>query len=75
MRIQKPAALFCDEWCPGGRTQQKAFLNSLFSTLSIAVIIEPAASNVAFLLPGEMIVSPSNDKKPFVGKEFFTNSI
>ena len=47
-------------------------MNSLFSTPSIAAIIEPAASNVAFLLPGEIIVSPSNDEKPFVGKEFLS---
>ena len=38
-------------------------------------MIEPAASNVAFLLPGEIIVSPSNEEKPLIGKEFFTNSI
>ena len=43
--------------------------------LSIALIIEPAASNVAILLPGEIIVSPSKDEIPFVGKDFFTKSI
>ena len=37
-------------------------------------MIDPAASNVAFLLPGEIIVSPSSDKKPLVGKEFLTKS-
>ena len=35
-------------------------------------MIEPAASKVACLLPGEIIVSPSKEEKPFVGKEFFT---
>ena len=40
----------------------------------MAVIIDPAASNVAFLLPGEMIVSPSSDEKPLVGKELLTKS-
>ena len=73
-KIQKPAALFWLQWCPGGRTEQKAFLNSLFSTPSIAEIIEPAASNVAALLPGEIIVSPSSDEKPLFGKDFLTKS-
>ena len=40
----------------------------------MAVIIDPAASNVAFLLPGEMTVSPSSDEKPLVGKELLTKS-
>ena len=31
-------------------------------------MMEPAASKVACLLPGEMIVSPSKEEKPFVGK-------
>ena len=35
----------------------------------MAVIIELAASNVACLLPGEIIVSPSNEEKPLVGKD------
>ena len=73
-RIQNPAALFWFEWWPGGRTLQKAFLNSLFCTPSIAVIIEAAASNVACLLPGEIIVSPSNDEKPLAGKDFLIKS-
>ena len=72
LRIQNPAALFCELWCPGGRILQNAFLNSLFCTPSIAAIIEPAASKVASLLPGEIIVSPSNEEKPFEGKESFT---
>ena len=62
------------QWWPGGRTEQKAFLNSLFCTPSIAATIEPAASNVAFLLPGEIIVSPSKEEKPFIGNELFTKS-
>ena len=70
--MQKPAALFCELWCPGGRTLQNAFLNSFFSTPSIAEIIDPTASKVASLLPGEMIVSPSSEEKPFFGKELFT---
>ena len=37
----------------------------------MAVMIEPAASKVASLLPGEIIVSPSNEEKPFEGKDFF----
>ena len=40
----------------------------------MAAIIEPAASNVASLLPGEIIVSPSSAEKPLEGKEFFTKS-
>ena len=39
----------------------------------IAAIIDPTASKVASLLPGEMIVSPSSEEKPFFGKELFTN--
>ncbi len=39
------------------------------------MIIEAAASNVASLLPGEMIVSPSSDEKPLVGKEFFVGNV
>ena len=73
-KMQKPAALFWLQWWPGGRTLAKAFLNSLFWTPSIAAIIEPAASNVASLLPGEIIVSPSSDEKPLEGKELFTKS-
>ena len=73
-KIQKPAALFWLQWWPGGRTLAKAFLNSLFWTPSIAAIIEPAASNVASLLPGEMIVSPSREEKPLEGKDFLTKS-
>ena len=67
---EKEKAFSFSAWCPGGLTQQKAFLNSLFSTPSIAVIIEPTASFVASLLPGETTVSPSRKYKPFVGKEF-----
>ena len=74
-KIQNPAALFLLQWWPGGRTLQNAFLNSLFCTPSIAAIIDPAASIVALLLPGEIMVSPSSDEKPLVGKEFFTISI
>ena len=47
----------------------------MFCIPSIAVIIEPAASNVASLLPGEIIVSPSREEKPLTGKEFFTKLI
>ena len=49
-------------------------LNSLFSTPSIAAIIEPTASKVASLLPGETTVSPSKNTKPFCGKAFSTAS-
>ena len=73
-KIQKPADLFLELWCPGGRILQNAFLNSLFWTPSIAVIIEPAASKVASLLPGEIIVSPSKEEKPLEGKEFLIKS-
>ena len=52
LKIQKPAALFCELSWPGGRTAQKAFFISLFWTPSIAAIIEPTASVVASLLPG-----------------------
>ena len=71
--MQKPAALFCELWCPGGRTPQNAFLNSLFSTPSIAVIIDPTASKVASLLPGEIIVSPSSEENLFLEKNFLLN--
>ena len=37
-------------------------------------MMEPAASKVASLLPGEIIVSPSKEEKPFEGKEFFIKS-
>jgi len=40
-------------------------------TPSIAVKIEPTASRVASLLPGETIVSPSKKFKPCFGKESF----
>ena len=73
--MQKPIALFFSAWCPGGLTAQKAFLKSLFSTPSIAVIIEPTASDVASLLPGETIVSPSKKDYPFSGKDFSTKFI
>ena len=54
---------------------QKAFLKSLFWTPSIAVIIEPTASLVASLLPGETTVSPSRKAKPFSGNDLLTRSI
>ena len=38
---------------------------------SIALIVEPAASKTAFLLPGDTTVSPSKNLRPFCGKEFF----
>ena len=41
---------------------------------SIAAIIEPTASKVASLLPGETTVSPSKNTKPFSGKAFSTVS-
>ena len=44
----------------------------MFCTPSIAVIIEPTASLVASLLPGETIVSPSKNTKPFFGKDCLT---
>ena len=50
----------------------KCISKFFFSTPSIAVIIDPTASKVASLLPGEMIVSPSSEEKPFFGKELFT---
>ena len=55
----------------GGLTGQNAFLKSFFSTPSIAEIIDPTASNVAFLLPGEIIVSPSSEEKPFLERNFY----
>ena len=70
--MQKPIALFFSAWWPGGLTAQKAFLNSLFWTPSIAEIIEPTASKIAFLLPGDNIVSPSKKDKPSLGKELST---
>ena len=71
--MQKPIALFFSAWCPGGLTAQKALLNFLFSMLSIAEIIEPTASEVAFLLPGEIIVSPSRKLSPFSGNDVLTS--
>ena len=68
-------ALFFSAWCPGGRVTQWAALNSLFSIPSIAVIIEPTASKVASLLPGETTVSPSKKANPFLGKTFSIVSI
>ena len=41
----------------------------------MAVIIDPTASAVASLLPGEIIVSPSKKDKPFFGKDFSTKLI
>mgnify|MGYP001169156647 CR=1 FL=1 len=41
----------------------------------LAEIIEPAASDVAFLLPGEIMVSPSKETKPFFGNELLTKLI
>jgi len=38
----------------------------------MAVIIDPIASEVASLLPGEIIVSPSKKDNPFLGKDFST---
>ena len=38
-------------------------------------IIEPTASKVASLLPGETIVSPSKKDRPFFGNESWTNFI
>ena len=35
-------------------------------------MIEPTASLVASLLPGETIVSPSKNTKPFFGKDCLT---
>ena len=68
---QNPIALFFSAWCPGGLAKQNAFLNLLFSIPSIALIVEPAASKTAFLLPGDTTVSPSKNLRPFCGKEFF----
>ena len=68
-------ALSFSAWCPGGLTGQKTFLNSLFCTLSIAVIIDATASDEACLLPGDTMVSPSKKCRPFFGKEFSTSSI
>ena len=42
---------------------------------SIATIIDPTASFVASLLPGEIIVSPSRKERPFFGKDSFTKLI
>ena len=41
------------------------FLNSFSFTPSIAAIIDPTASIVASLLPGDTTVSPSKKLKPF----------
>ena len=60
-------------WGPEGLTAQKALSNFLFSMPSIAEIIEPTASDVAFLLPGETIVSPSRKFNPFFGNDFLTS--
>ena len=38
----------------------------------MAVIIEPTASLVASLLPGETTVSPSRKAKPFSGNDLLT---
>ena len=38
-------------------------------------MIDPTASEVASLLPGETIVSPSKKDKPFFGKDFSTKFI
>ena len=38
-------------------------------------MIEPTASIVASLLPGETTVSPSKNEIPLSGNEFFTKSI
>jgi hypothetical protein len=59
--MQKPIAFSLSAWCPGGLTAQNALLKSLFSTPLIAVIIDPTASKLAYLLPGETIVSPSKN--------------
>ena len=69
---QNPIAFCFSAWCPGGLTAQKALLKSFFITPSIAVKIEPTASLVAALLPGETIVSPSKKFKPCLGKESVT---
>ena len=68
--MQKPIALFFSAWWPGGLTAQNALWNSLFWTPSIAAIIDPTASIVASLLPGETIVSPSKKDNPCSGKDF-----
>ena len=47
----------------------------MFSTPSIAVIIEPTASKVASLLPGDTTVSPSKKVNPSFGKVFSIASI
>ena len=75
LKIQKPIALFFSQWCPGGLTAQNTLLNFLLSTPSIALIIEPTASYVALLLPGDIIVSPSKNFIPLDGKEFSMLSI
>ena len=36
----------------------------------MALIVEPAASNTAFLLSGDITVSPSKNFRPLDGKEF-----
>ena len=41
----------------------------------IALITDPAASKTAFLLPGEITVSPSKNFSPLLGKDFFIKFI
>ena len=71
--MQNPIAFCFSAWCPGGLTAQNALLNFIFSTPSIAEIIDPTASFVASLLPGEIIVSPSRKLNPELGKDFLTS--
>ena len=41
----------------------------------MAVIIDPTASLIASLLPGETTVSPSRKARPFSGNDLLTRSI
>ena len=41
----------------------------------IALITDPAASNTAFLLPGDITVSPSKNFSPLLGKDFLIKLI
>ena len=74
-RVPWPETWWGDEDFERRENEVLETLDHLLKTPTIAVIIEPTASKVAFLLPGEIIVSPSNEVKPFFGKEFFTKFI
>jgi acetoin utilization deacetylase AcuC-like enzyme len=57
---------------PPGHHAEKALSKFFFITPSMAVRIDPTASLVASLLPGDTMVSPSKKLRPCLGKESFT---